>query len=97
MKPDLSCKRGRPKGSNAQQQIVENAGGAFVKHGYHACTVEHILEETNVSRTNFYRFFKNKEAVFESIMRDQLDKLRETQEEAQSDQEHRCHCSQPRR
>jgi AcrR family transcriptional regulator len=75
----LSCKRGRPKGSTAKQHIVDNAGAAFVKHGYHACTVEHILEETGVSRTNFYRFFKNKEAVFESIMREQIERLNEIQ------------------
>jgi len=79
MKQAISYKRGRPKGSNAQQQIIDKAGAAFVMHGYHACTVEHILAETGVSRTNFYRFFKNKEEVFEHIMREQLERLNEAQ------------------
>jgi len=69
--------RGRPKGSKAREQVVNNAGKAFVKYGYHACTVEHILEETGVSRTNFYRFFKNKEEVFGSIFQNSLEELRE--------------------
>lgn len=73
-KPEAK-KQGRPKGSQARQFIIDNAGSAFVKHGFHACTVAHILEETGVSRTNFYRFFKSKEAVFESIYQQCLEKL----------------------
>lgn len=70
-----SERRGRPKGSTVREDILENAGAAFVKQGYHACTVEHILYETGVSRTNFYRFFKNKEEVFEAIFQDKIEKL----------------------
>lgn len=74
--------RGRPKGSTVREDIIESAGLAFVKHGYHACTVAHILEETGVSRTNFYRFFKNKEEVFEAIFLNSLENLAQGMQQA---------------
>lgn len=85
MKNDIPCKtRGRPKGSDVEQQIIDKAGVAFVKNGYSACTVEHILEETGVSRTHFYRFFKNKEAVFQAIFLDQVTQLTKIMDHSRS-------------
>jgi AcrR family transcriptional regulator len=60
--------RGRPKGSNADTDILRGAARAFAKFGYHSCRIEDILEESKVSRTHFYRFFKSKEAVFSELV-----------------------------
>ncbi len=77
--------RGRPRGSNVCEDVVDKAGAAFVKHGYHGCTVEHILQETGVSRTNFYRFFKNKESVFEALFSHSLANLQAGMEVAREE------------
>lgn len=60
---------GRPAGSStAERDILIGAVTAFAKHGLHDCSVANILEDASVSRTNFYRFFKNKEQVFERLL-----------------------------
>lgn len=61
-------KPGRPSGSKAEGVILAGAWQAFAKQGFHDCTVASILEFSGSSRTNFYRFFKNKEAIFERIL-----------------------------
>jgi AcrR family transcriptional regulator len=61
--------RGRPKGSNAESIVLTGAVQAFAEYGFHDCTVEKILAASGISRTNFYRFFKNKEQVFNAVLR----------------------------
>ncbi|MCG8671748.1 MAG: TetR/AcrR family transcriptional regulator [Pseudomonadales bacterium] len=73
VKPEKA--RGRPKGSNAEHVILSGAWKAFAVHGYHDCSVANILEYSGSSRTNFYRFFKNKEEVFESILKSNIEVL----------------------
>ena len=68
VKKTTKRKPGRPTGSNAEEVILAGAWQAFAKHGFHDCTVASILEFSGSSRTNFYRFFKNKEEVFERIL-----------------------------
>lgn len=48
-------------------QILLGAAAAFGARGHADTTVEHILAEAGVSRRTFYRFFKNKEDVFEQL------------------------------
>ncbi len=62
-----TARRGRPKGSQADAAIIKSAANTFARLGYHQCRVEDILNDSQVSRTNFYRFFKNKEDVFRQI------------------------------
>lgn len=64
----MKRKPGRPSGSNAEEVILAGAWKAFAKYGFHDCTVAYILEFSGASRTNFYRFFKNKEEVFSCIL-----------------------------
>ncbi len=63
---------GRPRGSRADVAILKGAANAFAEKGFHRCRVEDILESAQVSRTNFYRFFKSKEQVFEQLIRREL-------------------------
>ena len=60
--------RGRPRGSNAESDILRGASSAFVEFGYHECRVDDILAAANISRTHFYRFFNSKEAVFKQLL-----------------------------
>jgi len=70
--PGAKRPRGRPPGSRADTIILKGAARAFAEHGYHLCRVEHILASAGVSRTHFYRFFKNKEQVFERLVEREL-------------------------
>ncbi len=76
--PTSASKRslGRPKGSRADVAILKGAANAFAEKGFHLCRVEDILESAQVSRTNFYRFFKSKEHVFEQLVTRELDYLK---------------------
>ncbi len=65
--------QGRPRGSHADVAILKGAANAFAEKGFHLCRVEDILESAQVSRTNFYRFFKSKEQVFEQLITRELD------------------------
>ena len=60
--------RGRPRGSNAEALVLAGAVEAFAEYGFHECSVEKILATSGVSRTNFYRFFNNKEQVFDAVV-----------------------------
>lgn len=61
-------RRGRPPGSfSARSQIVFGAAEAFGEKGYGDTSVEDILRAADVSRRTFYRFFRNKEQVFEAL------------------------------
>jgi AcrR family transcriptional regulator len=60
--------RGRPRGGNAKALILSGAVKAFAEFGFHDCSVEKILTASGVSRTNFYRVFKNKEQVFDAVV-----------------------------
>lgn len=59
---------GRPSGDfSAHAQILTGASQAFAAKGFAECSVEDILEAAGVSRRTFYRFFRNKEEVFEAL------------------------------
>jgi len=79
---NTKAKRGRPAGSQADTLILMGAIRAFTKHGFSNCTVAHILEESGCSRTNFYRFFKNKEEIFTRLISVSFERLEENLSES---------------
>lgn len=52
---------------DSRTRILSGAGRAFGRLGYGSCRVEDILDEANVSRGTFYKFFDSKEDVFDQI------------------------------
>lgn len=59
---------GRPTGDySAHAQILNGAAKVIGAKGLVDCAVEDILEAAGVSRRTFYRFFRNKEEVFEAL------------------------------
>ena len=77
---------GRPAGSStAEEDILIGAVEAFALYGFHDCSVANILEHSGTSRTNFYRVFKNKEAVFELILKKNLSALQKVMQQAFAD------------
>ncbi|MBV8104074.1 MAG: TetR/AcrR family transcriptional regulator [Hyphomicrobiales bacterium] len=50
-----------------RQHILEAAERAFVRHGFHATTMQHVAEEIGMSAGNLYRYFPSKEAIVEGL------------------------------
>jgi AcrR family transcriptional regulator len=55
--------------------IVAAAERAFVRHGFHAATMQQVADEAGMSAGNLYRYFPSKEAIVEGICaRDQRER-----------------------
>jgi AcrR family transcriptional regulator len=51
-----------PRGfTDARERIVEAASDLFFKQGYHATTIDQVIEQSGVSRPTVYSHFKTKE------------------------------------
>lgn len=58
------------KGWSTRQRVVDGAREVFSRQGYSAARVLDITEAAGVSLGGFYRYFRNKDDVFESILHD---------------------------
>jgi TetR/AcrR family transcriptional regulator, repressor for uid operon len=50
-----------------RERILEAAERAFVRHGFHATTMQHVADELGMSPGNLYRYFPSKEAIVEGL------------------------------
>jgi AcrR family transcriptional regulator len=57
----------RPTEEDRRVRILEAAERAFVRHGFHATTMQHVAEEAEMSAGNLYRYFPSKEAIVEGL------------------------------
>jgi AcrR family transcriptional regulator len=58
-----------------RDHIAAAAERAFVRHGFHAATMQQVAEEAGMSAGNLYRYFPSKEAMVEGIcLLDQRDR-----------------------
>ena len=48
-------------------RILAAAEQAFVRHGFHAATMQHVAEAAGMSAGNLYRYFPSKEALVEGL------------------------------
>lgn len=60
-------RRGPDPAFSTQSQILLGASEAFGARGYADTSVEDVLKAAGVSRRTFYRFFRNKEDLFEQL------------------------------
>ena len=64
----------RPAEAERRERILEAAEHAFVRHGFHATTMQHVADEVGTSAGNLYRYFPSKEAIVEGLC--ELDQAR---------------------
>lgn len=57
------------------EQIYAAALELFSRHGYHATTVDKIIEKAGISKGAFYWYFKSKEELFRSLFAHQIERL----------------------
>ena len=48
--------------------IIEHASLLFVRHGFHKVTMESIAQYANVSKVTLYKYFRDKQALYEHII-----------------------------
>ena len=60
--------------ADRRERILEGAEHAFVRHGFHATTMQHVADEVGTSAGNLYRYFPSKEAIVEGLC--ELDQAR---------------------
>lgn len=51
------------------QSIVDNAARLFVQHGYHKVTMEGVSQYASVSKVTLYKYFEDKQALYEYILK----------------------------
>lgn len=60
--------------SNRSQKKVDsillNASRLFVQHGYHKVTMESVAQYANVSKVTLYKYFNDKQILYEHILKD---------------------------
>jgi AcrR family transcriptional regulator len=67
----------RPADAERRERILAAAERAFVRHGFHATTMQHVADELGMSAGNLYRYFPSKEAIVEGLCeRDQAERAR---------------------
>lgn len=52
------------------KSIVENASRLFVQFGYHKVTMESVAQYANVSKVTLYKYFEDKQALYEYILKE---------------------------
>ena len=57
----------RPADAERRERILAAAERAFVRHGFHATTMQHVADEIGMSAGNLYRYFPSKEAIVEGL------------------------------
>jgi AcrR family transcriptional regulator len=69
--PDLAAREPLPPVRAAdhdrRDHIAAAAERAFVRHGFHAATMQQVAEEAGMSAGNLYRYYPSKEALVEGI------------------------------
>ena len=53
-----------------RQKILLHAEKLFVRHGYEKTPMRDIAEASGITVSNLYKYFENKESLFEAIIRD---------------------------
>lgn len=64
-----------PKGKRTWEQILTSARRVFARSGYVGATMSAVAEESGISLGGLYRYFTNKEDLFESLIGDIHDEL----------------------
>jgi AcrR family transcriptional regulator len=65
-----------------RDNIIAAASLAFSKYGYKKTTLDDIAGFTNVSKTGLYYYFKNKEEVFNEVIKKEAKRLQQILTEA---------------
>ncbi|MFA6030177.1 MAG: TetR/AcrR family transcriptional regulator [Elusimicrobiota bacterium] len=55
------------KGRKSRDILLDKAAQAFVRRGFHATSIAHVLREAEMAGGSFYQYFRDKEDVFRAL------------------------------
>lgn len=61
-----------------RKKIKEIAADMFSTQGFKAFRIQHLTEKAGISLGGFYNFYKDKESLYNEILRDEKNKIRST-------------------
>lgn len=71
----LPPQRGRPPTAGLRNAILRNAEAVFTGRDFHAVAMDDIALRSGVGKGTLYRYFANKQALFEAVMMEGLPEL----------------------
>lgn len=72
------------KKQSVHDSIVENARNEFIKNGYEHASMRKIAKDSKITVGNIYRYFENKEALFQNIVKPAYDLVIELVEDIET-------------
>ena len=60
-----------------KKKIKNIASIMFMEEGFKSCKIQEITKKAGISMGGFYTFYKDKEALYEEILRDETDRIRQ--------------------
>src|SRR4029077_9163310 len=64
-----------PPKEDRRQQLVECARWVFARKGYHAASIDDVIQRAGVARGTFYNYFESKRAIFQEILEDHFRRI----------------------
>lgn len=64
--------------AKVQKELIQNAFQVFVEKGYYQTKLSDIAQRSNLKRTSFYSYFKNKDALYEETILYLIELINET-------------------
>ncbi|WP_028875467.1 TetR/AcrR family transcriptional regulator [Teredinibacter turnerae] len=61
---------------NREEEILTKASELFSKHGFHAVGIDRIIEESNVAKMTFYKYFPSKDSLIHKVLEHREECLR---------------------
>jgi len=61
---------------DVKRQIIESATKYFSKYGFHKTTMDEIAKNIHKAKGVLYYYFRNKEELFNEVLKKELDKLK---------------------
>lgn len=76
MSVQRSDERAMERKEARRQQILDGALAVFAEKGYHATGIQDIAARLELGHGTFYRYFKNKLDIFQSLLDQMIEKIR---------------------
>ncbi len=75
------------KKGNQREEILRQATGLFIAHGYSGLSMRRIAEAVGISKAGIYYHFRDKESLFLSILEDHLAEMAALMDQVTAEEE----------
>jgi len=75
VEPPMRRNRNEERKRQTRERLLSAAGRVFIRHGYHKPNTSDIVEEAGVGQGTFYRNFRDKGDIFETLLEGFISRL----------------------